>query len=51
MMVLIRFILIYVYSDLPGFTPLREDFDVEHENDAECLLAGLLNKHIVLCCQ
>jgi transcriptional adapter 2-alpha len=28
-------------SDLPGFIPLREDFDVEHENDAELLLADM----------
>lgn len=28
-------------SDLPGFIPLREDFDVEHENDAEHLLADM----------
>jgi len=28
-------------SDLPGFIPLREDFDVEHENDAEQLLADM----------
>ena len=28
-------------SDLPGFIPLREDFDVEHENDAETLLADM----------
>jgi hypothetical protein len=30
-----------VTSDLPGFLPLREDFDVEHENDAENLLADM----------
>jgi transcriptional adapter 2-alpha len=28
-------------SDLPGFIPLREDFDFEHENDAELLLADM----------
>lgn len=28
-------------SDLPGFIPLREDFDIEHENDAELLLADM----------
>jgi transcriptional adapter 2-alpha len=28
-------------SDLPGFIPLREDFDIEHENDAEMLLADM----------
>eukprot|EP01035_Chromulina_nebulosa_P017699 gene17699-23289_t len=27
--------------DLPGFMPLREDFDVEFENDAELLLADM----------
>jgi hypothetical protein len=30
-----------VTYDLPGFMPLREDFDVEHENDAEMLLADM----------
>ena len=25
-------------ADLPGFMPLREDFDIEYENDAESLL-------------
>lgn len=28
-------------ADLPGFMPLREDFDVEYENDAENLLADM----------
>jgi hypothetical protein len=28
-------------SDLAGFLPLRQDFDVEHENDAELLLADM----------
>lgn len=28
-------------SDLPGFIPLREDFDVEPENDAELMLADM----------
>ena len=28
-------------NDLPGFIPLREDFDIEHENDAELLLADM----------
>jgi len=28
-------------ADLPGFIPLREDFDIEHENDAELLLADM----------
>jgi len=28
-------------ADLPGFLPLREDFDVEHDNDAEVLLAEM----------
>jgi transcriptional adapter 2-alpha len=28
-------------SDLPGFMPLREDFDYEYENDAELLLADM----------
>jgi len=28
-------------GDLNGFIPLREDFDVEHENDAEILLADM----------
>jgi len=28
-------------ADLPGFLPLREDFDVEHDNDAELLLAEM----------
>ena len=28
-------------SDLPGFIPLREDFDVEFENDAELILADM----------
>ena len=28
-------------ADLPGFMPLREDFDVEYENDAESLLADM----------
>jgi len=28
-------------ADLPGFMPLREDFDVEHENDAEVMLADM----------
>ena len=28
-------------ADLPGFIPLREDFDVEHANDAELLLAEM----------
>ena len=28
-------------SDLPGFLPLREDFDVEYDNDAEMILADL----------
>jgi hypothetical protein len=28
-------------SDLPGFIPLREDFDVEYENDAELMLADM----------
>lgn len=27
--------------DLPGYMPLREDFDVEHENDAETYLADM----------
>ena len=28
-------------SDLPGYMPLREDFDVEHDNDAEVILADM----------
>lgn len=28
-------------ADLAGFIPLREDFDIEHENDAELLLADM----------
>ena len=28
-------------ADLPGFMPLREDFDIEHDNDAEVLLADM----------
>eukprot|EP01038_Epipyxis_sp_PR26KG_P004953 gene4953-6926_t len=28
-------------SDLPGFVPLREDFDVEYDNDAELPLADM----------
>ena len=28
-------------SDLPGFMPLREDFDIEYENDAELILADM----------
>ena len=28
-------------ADLPGYMPLREDFDIEHENDAENLLADM----------
>ena len=28
-------------ADLPGYMPLREDFDVEYENDAENLLADM----------
>lgn len=28
-------------GDLPGFLPLREDFDVEYDNDAEMMLADL----------
>lgn len=28
-------------ADLPGFMPLREDFDVEYENDAEEVLANM----------
>lgn len=28
-------------SDLPGFMPLREDFDVEYENEAEEMLADM----------
>ena len=28
-------------ADLPGFMPLREDFDTEYENDAENLLADM----------
>ena len=28
-------------ADLPGFMPLREDFDIEYENDAESLLADM----------
>ena len=28
-------------SDLTGYIPLREDFDVEYENDAECILADM----------
>ena len=28
-------------TDLPGYMTLREDFDVEHENDAENLLADM----------
>lgn len=28
-------------ADLPGFMPLREDFDVEYENDAELMLADM----------
>ena len=28
-------------ADLPGFMPLREDFDIEYENDAENLLADM----------
>ncbi len=28
-------------ADLPGYMPLREDFDVEYENDAENILADM----------
>lgn len=28
-------------SDLPGFMPLREDFDLEYDNEAELLLADM----------
>jgi transcriptional adapter 2-alpha len=28
-------------ADLAGYLPLREDFDIEHENDAELLLADM----------
>lgn len=28
-------------SDLPGFMPLREDFEIEYENDAELMLADM----------
>ncbi len=28
-------------ADLPGFMPLREDFEVEYENDAEFMLADM----------
>lgn len=28
-------------ADLPGYMPLREDFDVEYENDAEVMLADM----------
>eukprot|EP00607_Mallomonas_marina_P009552 CAMPEP_0182419550 /NCGR_PEP_ID=MMETSP1167-20130531/3983_1 /TAXON_ID=2988 /ORGANISM="Mallomonas Sp, Strain CCMP3275" /LENGTH=297 /DNA_ID=CAMNT_0024594531 /DNA_START=202 /DNA_END=1091 /DNA_ORIENTATION=- len=28
-------------ADLPGYMPLREDFDVEHDNDAESILADM----------
>jgi hypothetical protein len=28
-------------SDLNGFLPLREDFDIEHENDAEIILSDM----------
>ena len=31
----------YIGGDLPGFLPLREDFDIEYDNDAEALLADL----------
>jgi hypothetical protein len=36
-------------SDLPGFIPLREDFDFEHENDAELLLADMVYIYIYIC--
>jgi transcriptional adapter 2-alpha len=33
-------------ADLQGFLPLREDFDVEHDNDAELLLAEMEFRYV-----
>lgn len=35
-------------AELPGFLPLREDFDVEPENDAEVLLAEMEFRYVLI---
>lgn len=29
------------YADLAGYMPIRRDFDIEHDNEAEHLLTGV----------